>query len=61
MKTYLFHGRVIPERAQVNLTGLNEMEFIQTESDLRFKFKVSIILSEISVLVKSERCQAPLF
>lgn len=54
METYIFHGRVIPERAHVNLTGLDEMEFIQPESGLQFKFKVSIVLSEISVWVKSE-------
>lgn len=54
MKTYIFHGRIIPERAHVNLTGLNEMEFIQPESGLQFKFKVSIVLSEISVWVNSE-------
>jgi len=54
MKTYVFHGRVIPERTQVNLTGLGEMDFIQPDSNLKFKFKVTIVLSEIVVWVKSE-------
>jgi len=54
MKTYIFHGRVIPERAHVQLTGLDEMEIVQPESGLRFKLKVSIVLSVISATVTSE-------
>jgi len=55
MATYIFHGIVIPERAQVNLTGLEPMEVIQPDSGLQFRIKVNIILSKISAYVTSER------
>lgn len=54
MKTYIFHGKVIPERSQVNLTGLNEIEFLQPDSGTQFKFKLNIIHSQIAVWVESE-------
>ena len=53
MKTYIFHGRVIPERAQVNFEG-PEIELTQPDSSLSFKFKVNIVLSEISVWVQTQ-------
>jgi hypothetical protein len=54
MKSYLFYGRVIPERTHVNLTGLDELEINQPESSLKFKLKVTILLSVISATVTSE-------
>ncbi len=54
METYIFHGKVLPERTHVNLTGLPPINIIQPESNLNFELKISILLSEISAYVTSE-------
>ncbi len=54
MNIYTFKGKVLPERASVNITGLDWIEIKQPDSHITFKVKVTIILSQISATVKSQ-------
>lgn len=51
---YFFNGKVLPERTNVNLYGLDWFTFEQPDTNMHFKLKVHIYLSQILVTVDSE-------
>ena len=52
MEPYLFHGVVLPERAQISLHF--ELEFSHVASGVRGVAKVSIVLNQVAVWVDSD-------
>lgn len=53
--TYYFSGMVLPERADVNFSGLKWLEISQPDSDLSFRLNLQIYKSQISATAKSNK------
>ncbi len=49
MKKYVFSGKVVPERANVTITGLEPVILLSKDFELEVKVVLSIIVSQISV------------
>ena len=53
MEPYLFYGVVLPERAQLSLNS--ELVFQHVTSDAQGRARISIVLNQVVVWVKSEK------
>lgn len=53
MGTYIFTGKVLPERAAVSVTTPLQLKVQAKDADVEFKATISIAVSQVSVVVKT--------